>query len=118
VPELAPPPGTAGIGDRNSWSPALAEELAAAGGRLLAPYQTRTRDPDPSRSRRLSRPRWGVETVNGQRADRGRVKRVSARDLGHLGHRLIRKVLSHTAAVWRDVTAGLPPLRFADLLAA
>ncbi len=115
--ELAPPPGTTGIGDRNYWSPDLAADLAAAGARLLAPYQTRKHDPDPARSRRLSGPRWRVETVNGQLADRHRVKRVWARDLWHLCHRVIRKVLSHTVAVWLNVTAGLPPLRFADLLA-
>ena len=118
LPELSPPPGTTGIGDRNYWSPALTEELAAAGVRLLAPYQTRKHDPDPARSRRLSRPRWRVETVNGQLADRYRSKRLWARDLWHLCHRVIRKVLCHTVAVWLNITAGLPPLRFADLLAA
>jgi len=118
VPELAPPPGTAGIGDRNYWSPELAADLAASGVRLLAPYQTRKHDPDPARSRRLSGPRWRVETVNGQLADRYRAKRVWARDLWHLCHRVIRKALSHTVAVCLSVTAGLPPLRFADLLAA
>jgi hypothetical protein len=118
LPELSPPPGTTGIGDRNYWSPALREELAAGGVRLLAPYQTRKRDPDPARSRQLSRPRWRVETVNGQLADRYRVKRLWARDLWHLCHRVIRKILCHTVAVWLNVSAGLPPLRFADLLAA
>ncbi len=118
LPELSPPPGTTGIGDRNYWSPALREELAAAGVRLLAPYQTRKHDPDPARSRRLSGPRWRVATVNGQLTDRYRVKRLWARDLWHLCHRVIRKILCHTVAVWLNVTAGLPPLRFADLLAA
>jgi len=116
--ELAPPPGTTGIGDRNYWSPEVAAELAALGVRLLAPYQTKKRDPDPERSRRLSGPRWRVETVNGQLADRVRVKRVWARDLWHLCNRVIRKVLSHTVAIWLNRSAGLPQLRFADLLAA
>src|SRR5262249_42584224 len=118
LPELGPPPGTAGIGDRAYWSPAIARALAAAGVVLLAPYQTRKHDPDPARSRRLGRPRWRVETVNGQLADRYRAKRLWVKDLGRLCHRLIRKVFSHTVAVWLNVTAGLPPLRFADLLAA
>jgi len=118
LPELAPPPGTTGIGDRNYWSPELTAQLAAAGVRLLAPYQSRKRDPNPGRSRQLSGPRWRVETVNGQLADRYRVKRLWARDLWHLCHRVIRKVLCHTVAVWLNVTAGLAPLRFADLLGA
>jgi hypothetical protein len=70
----------------------------------------------PAFARRLSRPRWRVETVNGQLADRYRVKRLWARDLWHLCHRLIRKALCHTFAVWLNVTTGLAPLRFADLL--
>ena len=118
LPELSPPPGTTGIGDRNYWSPAVMADLAASGVRLLAPYRSRKRDPDPGRSRRLRGPRWRVETVNGQLAGRYWAKRLWARDLWHLCHRLIRKILSHTVAVWLNVIAGLAPLRFADLLAA
>lgn len=116
LPELSPPAGTTGIGDRNYWSPALAAELQEAGVQLLAPYHKRKRDPDPARSRRLSRPRWRIETVNGQLADRYQSKRLWARDLWHLCHRIIRKALCHTVAVWLNRMAGLPTLRFADLL--
>jgi hypothetical protein len=59
-----------------------------------------------------------VETVNCQLTDRYRAKRVWARNLWHLCHRVIRKAHSHTVAVWLNMTAGLPPLPFADLLAA
>src|SRR6516165_7269657 len=48
-PELAPPPGTTGIADRNSWSPDLTAELA--------------------RSRRQGGPSRKVETANAQLAD-------------------------------------------------
>jgi hypothetical protein len=116
--ELAPPSGTSGIGDRAYWSPEVTAELQAMGVRLQAPFQTRKRDPDPARSRRLSRRRWRVETVNGQLADRCHIKRLWARDLWHLCHRVIRKILCHTVAVWLNVTAGLPHLSFAKLLAA
>jgi hypothetical protein len=118
LPELAPPPGTTGIGDRNYWSPQVTAELAEAGVRLLAPYHSRRRDPDPARSRRLGRPRWRVETVNSQLAGRYNAKRIWARDLWHLCHRLIRKVLSHTVAVCVGVRAGRPPLQLASLMAA
>jgi hypothetical protein len=116
--DLRLPQGTTGIGDRNYWSPPVQAELAAGGVRLLAPYKSKKHDPEPGRSRQLSRPRWRVETVGSQLTDRYRVKRVWSRDLWHLCHRVIRKVLSHTVAVWVNVTAGLEPLRFSANLAA
>jgi hypothetical protein len=42
LPELAPPPGTTGIGDRNYWSPQATADLAATGVRLLAPTRARS----------------------------------------------------------------------------
>jgi hypothetical protein len=117
--DLEPPAGSAGIGDRNYRSPLLIEELAQQGGvRLAAPPRSRKKDPDPEGSRRLGRVRWKVEEVNGQLADRYRIKRVWARDLWHLAHRVGRKILSHTVAIWLNFDAGRAPLRFADLLAA
>jgi Transposase DDE domain len=113
--DLEAMPGTVGIGDRNYWSPLLFEELSWQGVQLRAPYRVKKKDPDPQGSRRLGRVRWKVETVNGQLAERYRCKRVWARDLWHLCHRVIRKILSHTVAVWLNVTAGRAPLRFAAL---
>jgi len=110
--DLEPPPGTTGIGDRGYWDPALRERLAEGGVRLLAPYQHKSKDPDPARSRRLSAVRYRVETVNGQLAERYHVKRTWARDLWHLCHRLIRKALSHTVMVWVALKNGHPPLTF------
>jgi hypothetical protein len=75
------------------------------------------KDPDPARAGRLSGVRYRVETVQGQLAERYRVKRPWAKDLWHLCHRVIRKVLSHTVAVCLNVRAGRRPLRF-DALAA
>jgi len=112
LPELAPPPGTVGIGDRGYYDPKLAAELAAAGVRFLTPYLHKSRDPDPARSRRLSAVRYRLETVNGQLAERYHVKRTWARDLWHLESRVTRKVLSHTAMVWVAVQNGIPPLQF------
>jgi len=117
--DLEPQPGTVGIGDRNYRSPLLMEELAEQGGvSRLAPPRSRKKDPDPARSRRLGRVRWKVESVNGQLADRYRAKRVWARDLWHLMHRVVGKILSHAVAVWLNVSAGRQPLRFHDLLVA
>jgi hypothetical protein len=112
LPALKPPAGTTGIGDRGYWDPALRDRLADAGVRLLAPYQHKAKDPDPGRSARLASVRYRIETVNGQLADRYGIKRTWARDLWHLCHRLIRKLLSHTAMAWVAVARGVPPLTF------
>ena len=117
LPELGLPPGSVGIGDRNYWSPELRDRLAAAGVTLLAPYYQKSKDPDPRRSARLSAVRYKVETVNGQLAERYNVKRTWAKDLWHLCHRIIRKVLSHTVAIVLTARAGHQPLQF-DALAA
>ena len=111
--------GTTGylVGDRNYWAPLLAEALAADGVRLLAPYRSAKRDPAPERTRSLSRVRYRIETVFGQLVGRYQAKRVWARDLWHLCGRLLRKVLSHTAALLLNRAAGNPPRQLARLLA-
>jgi hypothetical protein len=117
LPELGLPVGSTGVGDRNYWSPELRERLAAGGVTLLAPYYRKTRDPDPRRSATLSAVRYRVETTNGQLAERYNIKRAWAKDLWHLCHRVIRKVLSHTALAIINLRAGHQPLQL-DALAA
>jgi hypothetical protein len=116
VPELVD--GAVGqvLGDRNYWAPKLTAELASAGIRLLAPFKQHASDPDPAGSRRLARLRWRIETVAAQFLDRFHLKRLWARDVWHLTSRLLRKVLSHTCAVYLCLAHGLPPLQFAHLL--
>ena len=111
--------GTRGfaVGDRNYWSPALAEQLGAMGLTLLAPYRSAKKDPDPARSRFLSRVRYRIDTTFGQLVERYHAKRVRARDLWHLCGRLLRKVLSHTLATLLNAQAGNEPLQLARLLA-
>jgi Transposase DDE domain len=118
LPALDLPLGSQGIGDRNYWSPQLRDELLSAGIRLYAPFSSKAKDKDRARSTALSRERWLIETVQGQLAERYEVKRVRARDLWHLCHRVTRKVLSHTVAVMLCVRSRLPPLQFSRLLAA
>ena len=57
-----------------------------------------------------------IETVISQITERYRAKRVWARDRWHLTSRFLRKVLSHTIAVYFCQQVGLSPLRFAELL--
>lgn len=114
---LSAPVGT-GIGDRNYWAPVMQEAVAAAGGRLLAPYKHASRDPDPKRSRGLMVWRKRIETTIGQLVSDFGCRRVKVKDLWHLRHRLIRKILSHTVGVWLNVEAGREPLQLEPLRAA
>jgi len=116
VPELVEGAMGQVIGDRNYWDPTLTAELESAGIMLLAPFKKRASDPDPAGSRVLSRIRWRIETVAAQLVERLHLKRIWARDAWHLTSRVLRKVLSHTVAVFLCQQRGYPPLSFAKLL--
>lgn len=116
LPELVEGSWGFAVGDRNYWSPRLTEDLGAMGLALLAPYRSAKKDPDPARSRFLSRIRYRIDTTFGQLVERFEAKRVWARDRWHLCSRLLRKVLSHTIAVLLTHQLGHPPLQLATLL--
>jgi len=103
------------LGDRNYWSPELAERLGEEGLSLLAPYKSKKREGKRWPSW-LVQKRRRIETVISQITERYRAKRVWARDRWHLTSRWLRKVLSHTMAVYFCQQTGLSPLRFAQLL--
>lgn len=117
VPELVEGAMGEVVGDRNYWDPQLTAELAPAGIALRAPFKKRASDPDPVGSRVLTRVRWRIETVASQLVERYHLKRIWARDAWHLTSRVLRKVLSHTLAVFLCLERGHPPLQFAQLLA-
>jgi hypothetical protein len=104
------------IGDRNFWSPALQAELNKSQIALEAPFRKATHDPWPQRSARLSRIRYRIDTVFSQLVDRYQIKRVWARDMWHLSNRLLRKILSHTIAIFLNQFQGRPPLHLASLV--
>src|SRR5439155_16512714 len=118
----APPPDQAApcLGDRNYWyrSAERIGELARAAMVLLAPFKKKSSDPDPARSRLLTRLRQIIEPVIGQLAIRFHAERTWARDLWHLTSRLSRKILSHTVAVLLNWQAGNPPLQLDRLVDA
>jgi hypothetical protein len=64
--------------------------------------------------------RWRklVETVGAQLAGRFAIEQVRVRDLWHLQHRIIRKVLAHTVAIVLNQLLGRSPLDFDGLLAS
>lgn len=115
--EPAPSPAGVGIGDRNDWSPATRADFQAAGGDLLAPFKQREHDPDPARSERLLAWRRRIETVFSQLIERFDLRRIKVRDLWHLEHRIVRKLLALTVAAWLNVAAGRSPLQLAPLVA-
>lgn len=117
LPDLAEGARGTLLGDRNYWAPALREELQRQGLALVAPFRWASRDPRPRLSASLSRIRYRIDTVFGQLVDRYQVKRVWARDTWHLISRLLRKVLSHTVAVFLNQAHGNPPLHVAALVA-
>jgi hypothetical protein len=112
TPALAPPPGSVGIGDRGYDHPEMRRLLEAGGVTLHAPYYQKSRDPDPKRSSRLASVRYRIETVGSQLTVRYHVKRTRARDVWHLVHRIIRKILSHTVMIYLDVQETNAPLSF------
>lgn len=57
-----------------------------------------------------------VETVGSHLTERFAVARIRAHDLWHFQHRLIRKVLAHTVAVFLNLQLGRTPLDLDGLL--
>ncbi len=116
VEELVPPGEGDSLGDRNYWSPNCSAGLEQRGWRLVAPFRRASQDPRPERSAQLKKLRQRIETTLGQLTERYHLKRVWARDLWHLTHRVLRKVLSHTLMVWFSLQLGHSPLAFATLV--
>jgi len=111
------------LGDRNYWYGGRNVHhqrwrLTGAAMRLIAPFKQKIFDPDPARSRLLSRLRQIIEPVIGQLATRFNAERTWAKDLWHLTSRLARKILSHSIAVLLNWRAGNPMLQLDKLLEA
>ncbi len=104
------------LGDRNYWSPRLQEQLQRHGLQLLAPVRHASKETQPW-PRWLSFMRYRIETVIGQLVERFHARRVWARDAWHLYSRWLRRILSHTLAVFFCQRQHLPTLSFAKLIA-
>lgn len=109
--------GTTGwtLADRNYWDPDLIADLKTHRIQLLVPFKKASQEKHPW-PRRLTQMRYRIDTVFSQLTERFHAKKVWARDAWHLLSRWLRKILSHTLAVYFCTQAGLPPLHFADLL--
>lgn len=103
------------LGDRNYWSPELAEKSRSQELTWLTPYKSAKREKQPLPTWVMHK-RYRIETLIGQLVERFNAKKVWARDAWHLLSRWIRKVLSHTMAVFLCLEFGYSPLQFASLL--
>lgn len=105
------------LGDRNYHSPDLGEVLLDSRGlELVAPHKSSKKERHPW-PRWLVNKRRRIETVFSQFVERFNAKKVWARDRWHLTSRFMRKILSHTVAVYFSQQSGLSsPLRFSELV--
>jgi hypothetical protein len=65
-----------------------------------------------------ARMRKCIETVGSHLTERFAIARIRVRDLWHYQHRLIRKILAHTVAVFLNLQLGRDPLDLDDLVVA
>ncbi len=62
--------------------------------------------------KRLKKARRKIETVIGQLSERFNIQKIKARDLLHLSHHFIRKILAHNVCFLINRSLGNPPLQF------
>ena len=105
-------------GDKGFIRPILKEDLANCNQlNLQTPLRRNMNDSRPKTYvKELMRDRRLVETVIGQLTEQFNIQKLRARDRWHLTVRITRKILSHTMAVFLNVTAGRSPLHIADLV--
>lgn len=87
---------------------------------LHTPLQRRERprsNLEERTKRKLNGIRRLVETVAGQLAQQFDIKTTTARDTWHLTNRIVRKILSHTMAVFINIQLGKEPLAIIPLVA-
>jgi len=84
---------------------------------LQTPHRRNMVDLRPKEALRiLMNARRKIETVISQLTERFKIQRIRARDMWHLSHRIIRKVLSHTISVVLNIQLGIPPLQLEFLI--
>lgn len=105
--------------DKGYISPSLDQYYQSQGIDLQTPLRRNMTDDRPKPVlKRLMKVRRTVETVIGQLAERFNIQKVRAKDLWHLSHRLIRKVLSHNLCFVLNKQLGNPPLQFELLISS
>ena len=86
---------------------------------LITPPRKRMTTPYSSQFlKACARMRKCIETVGSHLTERFAIARIRVRDLWHYQHRLIRKILAHTVAVFLNLQLGRDPLDLDDLVVA
>lgn len=99
--------------DKGYISPSLKQTCLTHGIDLQTPLRKNMTDDRPkSVVNRLKKARRNIETVIGQLSERFNIQKVRARDLWHLSHRLMRKILAHNFCFILNKQLGNPPLQF------
>jgi hypothetical protein len=100
----------------DAWRQALLQERH---GVLIVtpPRKGMTTSHRPQLLKACARLRKRVETVGSHLTERFGIARIRVRDLWHLQHRLIRKVLAHTVGVFLNLQMNRAPLDLDGLLA-
>ena len=105
------------IGDKGFIRPLLQEDLAQQDIDLQTPLRKNMKDNRPKTFvQQLMKTRRLVETVIGQLAEQFSIEKVRARDCVHLINRFVRKILSHTLAVFLNRFVGRKSLNLATLV--
>jgi hypothetical protein len=101
----------------DAWRQAMLEQQQ--GVVLVTPQRSNSKSPSPHpKALRRTCAYWRkrVETVGSQLVEHFALTRIRVHDLWHFQHRLIRKVLAHTVAVFLNLKLGRPPLHLEDLV--
>lgn len=103
--------------DKGYLRPTLKEHYESQNVDLQTPLRKNMVDPRPKESMRiLMKARRKIETVIGQLVDRFNIQKVRAKDLWHLSHRFIRKILSHTLCTVLNKQLGNSPIQLEYLI--
>lgn len=120
------------LGDKGFVSQDKKEELKQIGISLQTPFRKnmkteRKREKEKKRKRErerrspllikwMNKTRRLIETVGSQLTGRFHIETIRVRNMWHFQSRLIRKILSHTVAVFLNLKLGREPLDFDSLV--
>jgi hypothetical protein len=106
--------------DKGFWDPFRQGLYAQRQGvQIIVPARQNMTETQPPRLlKACARWRKIVETVGSQLTERFGVARIRAHDLWHYQHRLLRKILAHTVAIFLNLQLGRPPLELDGLVVA
>lgn len=105
------------IADKGYIRPLLKTELFEPNIDLQTILRRNMKETRPKQLvKHLSKTRRLIETVIGQLTERFQIETVRARDILHLTNRFVRKILSHTIAIFLNRLLGRKDIQFDGLI--